>query len=120
MKKVLGMIFVPGKFPTLNELIGLAKRHWGAYAGVKKKHTKTFAQAFADFKPASKKITVQLTWYEPTRRRDPDNVMSAVKFVMDGLVEAGVIENDNFLWVDRIIHQFFICDRQGVEVIVEE
>ncbi len=44
-------------------------------------------------------IKVAFEWFEPQKRRDPDNIRAAAKFVMDGLVWTGIIKNDNLTHV---------------------
>ena len=46
-----------------------------------------------------KKATVTITYFFPTRgRRDPDNYSG--KFILDGLVAAGIIQDDSFQCID--------------------
>lgn len=46
-----------------------------------------------------KRAVVEITYYFPTRhRRDPDNYSG--KFILDGLVKSGVIEDDSFKCID--------------------
>lgn len=52
-------------------------------------------------------VAVVIRWYEPNARRDKDNVMFAEKFVLDSLVERGIIEGDG--WND-ILQIFHWCD----------
>ena len=40
-------------------------------------------------------IIVHFAWIEGNKRRDLDNVAFAKKFILDGLVKAGVLKNDN-------------------------
>ena len=47
-------------------------------------------------------------WYVPNRRKDKDNISSAVKFIFDGFVKAGLIENDGWKQVGDINHTFDI------------
>jgi len=37
-----------------------------------------------------------VVWYEPNRKRDPDNVASAIKVMLDALVESEIIPNDGW------------------------
>ena len=49
-------------------------------------------------------VTVRFTWVEGNRRRDIDNVAFAKKFVLDGLVQAGVIGNDTPQYVTCLLY----------------
>jgi len=49
-------------------------------------------------------------WHEPRQGngalRDPDNIASAVKVILDALQSTRIIGNDNPHWVKRIVHCF--------------
>jgi hypothetical protein len=51
-------------------------------------------------------IKVAFEWFEPQKRRDPDNIRAAAKFVMDGLVWAGIIKNDNLTHVRGLSDEY--------------
>lgn len=74
------------------------------YQKEKKRWARKIKRAVGDNKPDTPYETsiVTLTYYFKTRhRRDPDNYSG--KFLLDGLVEAGVIEDDSFNNIDLII-----------------
>ena len=52
-------------------------------------------------------VRIGFTWYEGDRKRDPDNICFAKKFILDSLVECGRIKNDNsytlFGFADRFV-----------------
>jgi len=89
--------------PNLNETIGMTKRHWGQYYNKKKKWSKLIQEKCKEqnLQPhqGSVKITLQNT-YPNRRRRDPDNII--LKFILDGLVEAGIIQDDSFEYIEDI------------------
>jgi Holliday junction resolvase RusA-like endonuclease len=68
--------------------------------------------------PAYERVVLVITWYEPDRRRDPDNIMAGQKFILDGLVAAGTIPNDSQKYVRGIVHRFKV-DRKNPRVEVE-
>ena len=49
-------------------------------------------------------MILEIKWYEKNKRRDPDNVFSAIKYILDSLVEAGVFPNDGQKQVAGIIN----------------
>jgi Holliday junction resolvase RusA-like endonuclease len=63
-------------------------------------------------------IRVRINWYEKNARRDVDNVAFSVKFILDGLVRAGVIPNDSQRYVRSIEHHVLI-DRENPRIEVE-
>ena len=60
------------------------------------------------------------TWFEPTRRRDPDNIAFAKKFIFDGLIQAGIIKGDGWKQVAGFADRFQVDHVRGpyVEVII--
>lgn len=47
-------------------------------------------------------------WYAPNRRKDPDNIAFARKFIMDGIVDAGILPNDTWRYVKGFQDQFYV------------
>ena len=71
--------------------------------------------------PTFRQIFVTLTWYEPDRRRDPDNIAAAIKFVLDGMVNVGLIPNDGWKNIAGIEHRFAVDKNSpGVRVNITE
>ena len=64
---------------------------------------------------------LRIGWYEKNLKRDVDNVTFATKFILDAMVEAGIIENDSRKYVAEVTHWVF-TDRQfpRIEVIIDE
>lgn len=63
-------------------------------------------------------LLLTFNWYVKDRRKDPDNVAFSKKFILDGMQEAGLIENDGY----RQIYGFedtFQVDRKNPRVEVE-
>lgn len=55
------------------------------------------------------------TWYCPNKRKDPDNISFAKKFILDGLQVAGVIENDGWKQIAGFSDAFYL-DKQNPRV----
>jgi Holliday junction resolvase RusA-like endonuclease len=108
---------IPGRLPGLNEIIDAAKSHFGEYASMKETYTNMVGW-LAKKLPTYEKVALIITWYEPDQRRDPDNIMAGQKFILDGLVAAGVIQNDSQRYVRGITHRFRV-DRINPRVEVE-
>ena len=53
-------------------------------------------------------ITLKITWYEPNKRRDIDNITFATKFILDELVNSKIIEDDSQKYVTEISHQVLV------------
>ena len=59
-------------------------------------------------------VTLIVRPHFKNKRRDLDNYR--LKGLIDGLVSAGVIRNDNLTCIDQIIIQAVISDTEGVEI----
>ena len=117
------MIEIPGRLPSLNDIIEAAKKGRGKYqpyAIMKEQYTSDIGW-LAKKLPAYERVDITITWYEPNLRRDPDNIMAGQKFILDGLVAGGVIKDDSQRYINSISHQFEV-DRENprVEINVEE
>lgn len=70
------------------------------------------------------RVVLEFTWVEQDRRRDPDNVAAARKFVLDGLVAAGVLRGDGWRFVQAWTDRFEVAGASsigpGVGVVLHE
>ena len=53
-------------------------------------------------------VIIKYKWYSPNSRKDVDNIAFAKKFINDGLVIAGILENDSRKFVAGFTDEFFI------------
>lgn len=113
------VVILDGELPAMNELIG--KNRLSPYAGatLKKRATEEVkcAALLQGVGPVKKKVGVHCRWFCKNMRKDPDNTASAVKFILDGLVAAGVLENDGWKQIGDISHAFFV-DKEAPRVEV--
>lgn len=117
--------FVPGPLPGMNEIVeagkaGKAGSRGRIYAAMKRDNT-ALVQLCARLLHPMAAAHVRLEWREPNRRRDPDNVRAGAKFVLDGLVAAGILSGDGWSQIRSIRDEFGLdADRPGVWVTLEE
>lgn len=64
---------------------------------MKKTYTRELAETFRTqtCERFTEHVTCTVTFYEDTMRRDDDNVISGCKYLLDGLVTAGIIKDDS-------------------------
>lgn len=98
------IVFIPHRFPGRNEQEKAARGHKMAAAQMKKKYTDLAWVYFVGKPKAIKKQDFVFTWFEPDMRRDPDNIHGGIKFILDGMKNAGFIENDGQKQVGIITH----------------
>lgn len=85
-------------FPPATELISAnGREHWTQRAKVTK-HLRELAEQEANLKriPELNKVKIRAVYYPPdNRRRDMSNLFPSVKAAIDGIVDAGVLLDDN-------------------------
>lgn len=67
-----------------------------------------------------KPVMGRFTWIEENKRRDLDNICFAKKFILDALVQAGVLADDNRKIVTNFTDSFEYADKSRVIVELEE
>ena len=109
-----------GRMPSLNDYISAERANRYKAAAMKKRETaRVRAAAMQQRAPRfERRVTVRTTFYEPDMRRDADNVGFARKFVLDGLVAAGVIKDDSRKYVEQCPDRV-LTDRARPRVVVE-
>ena len=73
-----------------------------------------------DLKPVSL-ASLHFEWIEPNVRRDKDNIVAARKFILDAMVQYGVLKSDGWKGVEGFSDSFRVdADRPGVKVTITE
>ena len=114
MKLVIG-----GTLPTMNEIIDAAKGSKYTFRALKEQYDNLVAwHAKAQKLQQIEKADFTITWICPDKRYDKDNIMAGQKFIFDGLQVAGVLKNDGWKQIGKVIHDFEV-DRQNPRVEIE-
>lgn len=125
--------FVPGPkdrsgshaFPGMNEVVAENRRGWGAGSKLKARMTERCeryarqAMEETGWVAPLGPVEVSLRWHEVSWRRDQDNVTSAEKFVLDGMVRAGVLRGDSHRYIPKPTTHEIVVDREHPGVTVE-
>lgn len=98
---------IPGSLPSMNQIVSVSKKHYMQYSKMKKKYTQLVKDQ-AEGLPAIQSADFLIQWYAKDKRIDPDNITAGQKFLMDGIVEAGVLPGDGWKHVKQINHKFHI------------
>lgn len=79
--------------------------HWAQKAAViKKVRAAAFWAAKSAGIPTCDRVRVTLTWFVNTRhRRDEDNITPTLKAICDGLVDAGVSDDDTPMFMEKVM-----------------
>lgn len=107
-------------FWSLNKVITEASRHWSRYAREKKRLTRAvMLEAMAQMKPVRRPVWIYFAWTTKDLRMDPDNVVAiAQKTILDGLVAAGILEDDRRKQILGLVHLFLPVDKKNPHVLV--
>lgn len=111
-------IIIPGEFTDLNTYIDAERSN--RFKAAKIKSTMTFI-AFSRAKgqkSSYKRQKIVFRWYCKNQKKDPDNICFAKKFILDGMVKAGVIDNDGWKQISGFEDEFYL-DKQHPRVEVE-
>lgn len=115
-------LIIPGRLPGLNDITDAARSNKYKAAAMKKEYTEMCGwYARAARLPRMEHIDLTVAWYEPNRKRDKDNIHAGIKFILDGLVLAGVIDNDGWKQIGKISHDVLLdSDNPRIEITIEE
>lgn len=118
-------IIIPlAHLPSLNEHDNANRANRFGGASMKKKATnacelyvkKAINEGFEiDTQPTD----LQFTWYAENRRKDKDNIAFAVKYIFDGMVNAGLFTNDGWKQIGDWTNVFKI-DKENPRVEIME
>lgn len=99
---------IRGRFPGKNEMVEADRA--SKYGGNKLKQEQTDRVAwlakYAKLPRFECRVRIVFRWIEPRWNRDSDNISAAVKYIMDGLVRAGVLKDDKIKHVGALLHYF--------------
>jgi Holliday junction resolvase RusA-like endonuclease len=111
-------VTIIGTFPTLNDMIGDARKHWAISAKHKKESTELARVQCLRLKRVTRPCELSFHWFYSSRC-DPDNTSSGGrKSCLDGMVEAGVLPNDNDKWIIGFGKESFTKVKKGQEKVV--
>ena len=99
-------LVIQGTLPSLNDYTRACRAHRMAGATMKEKAEELVSLSIPRVSLPGR-VRIHCDWYEPTARRDPDNVRFGIKFISDALVRAGVIENDSQRFIAGLSDGFY-------------
>ncbi len=111
---------IPGRLPGLNEYTGACRSGARAGGSFKRRHQDAVCWAIraAGLRPVAGKVNVSITWVEPNMRRDKDNIRFGAKFILDALVEMGIVPNDSWTYIGELSDRYYV-NKSDPKIIVE-
>lgn len=111
---------IDGELTDLNTYIDVERGNKYAAANLKKSETYRCQLAARKLEKIQKPVGLTLYWFTKDLRKDPDNVSFAQKFILDGMVNAGVLPKDSRKWVLSLHHEFGRNNKPYVVVSVTD
>lgn len=105
-KNRVEIIEIPYKFPSFNEYVNECRKNRYAGGNMKKKIEENIGWYINKLPKFEKPIKIHFHWIEENKRRDLDNVCYAKKFILDSMVKAGKLKDDNRKCVTGFIDTF--------------
>ena len=112
---------IKGSLAGLNELIAANRSY--RIKGNKLKRNNTDIVKSAIYEAGLKgyeciePVKINFYWYEKNKKRDKDNIASAKKYILDAMIETGLIRNDGWKNVTGFKDRFDI-DKDDPKVMV--
>lgn len=114
------IIEIPTRLIGMNEYSNACRANAIKAAKMKKETEEVIMWAIkaSKAKPMTAPVRVHIIWVEPNMRRDKDNISTGKKFVLDALVKAGILGNDNWKWIEHLSDDWMV-NKNNPRVIVE-
>ena len=110
-------IEIPMKMPSLNDYIKACRRNRYAGAAMKKKVEQQIEPYLQEMPKFTRPVLISFIWVETNQKRDPDNIASAKKFILDAMVRSGKLKDDNRKYIIGFTDYF--TEGPETKVIVE-
>ena len=113
---------IPKTLPTLNEVVNSERTNRYKAASERKKTEQMIAVFISlavkqgTLRPVKEPCEVIIEHYEKYKRKDADNLEIRAKFILDGLVQCGILENDSRKYVKNVYHTVHEADIDSVKV----
>ena len=116
----MNRIEIPFRLPSLNNYINECRKNRYAGANMKKNVEKDIGWYINLLPNYKKPVKIHFHWVEENKRRDLDNVCFAKKFILDSMVKAGKLKDDNRNYVAGFRDTFEYGKTSKVILEIEE
>lgn len=108
------------KLPSLNEYIDLCRTNKYKAAKYKVDIEDAIIWFIKPMPQYNNPIKIHFHWIEGNKKRDLDNIAFAKKFILDAMVKAGKLKNDNRKCVTAFTDNFYYGKETKVILEIEE
>ncbi len=108
---------IPHRLVRLNEYIKAERGNRYHAAKLKREQTDLCSWYVPNVK-IDEPVEIKMIWTVNRLSNDPDNVSMGAKFVLDAMVERGMLPKDNLTMIKKLTHEFRRGEQEQVEVRV--
>lgn len=112
-------IYIPYKFPSLNEYVNECRKNSYAGAHMKRRIQNDISWYVRQLPKFETPVKIDFIWIEGNKRRDYDNIAFSKKFILDAMVECGKLKDDNRRCVVGFSDTFQYGKDFGVKIIIK-
>ena len=116
----MNRIEIPFRLPSLNQYINECRKNRYAGGNMKKKIQEDIMYFINKLPQFKTPISIKFIWIEGNKRRDLDNICYAKKFILDSMVKAGKLKDDNRNYVTGFTDDFEYGKTSKVILEIEE
>lgn len=111
---------IPYKFPSFNEYVNECRKNRYAGGNMKRRIEEDISYYINKLPYFNKSVKIKFIWIESNKRRDFDNICYAKKFILDSMVKAGKLKDDNRNYVVGFEDSFEYANESKVVLEIEE
>ena len=115
-------IFLEYSYTTLNEYIKkerIPRRGMYIANALKKEETNVTALLVRNLEKYNTGVELEFQHHEIQLNKDLDNMAFRQKAIIDGLVKAGILQNDGLRWVKKITHTCIRDKKIGITLTIK-
>jgi len=108
------IVEIPMRLDSYNSYIDKNRRNKYEANNYKQSTERALMHYLRELPSIRNPVFVHITWVEKSRQRDPDNIASSKKFIMDALVKSGKLQNDTHKWVKGFADEFKFAKKSKI------
>lgn len=114
------LLTIPRELMDLNRYVNIERGNRYGGAEIKSRETQLVKfHAYSQKLPKVKnQVYIIFRWYCKNKKKDPDNIAFAKKFILDGLVSNGTLQGDGWKHIEGFQDEFYV-DPENPRVEVE-
>ena len=117
---VIYRVIIPFRLPSCNDYINACRANRYKGANMKRDVENDIMKFLGDLPDFDCPVRIHFHWIESNKRRDLDGICFAKKFILDALVKAGKLTDDNRKIVTAFIDTFEYGKEAKVILEIEE